>query len=103
MTLDPVEGFIYYFEPVKPVAEWGDEEQAVAERHYDHLKAATDAGKVLMAGRTLDHGGPAFVVFEAADEQEARAFMESDPFVSSGQVRPHLHPFRAALIRTPPE
>jgi uncharacterized protein YciI len=102
MTLDPVEGFIYYFEPARPVAEWGDKEHAVAEQHFAHLKAATDAGKVLMAGRTLDQGGPAFVVFEAVDEAEAKAFMESDPFVSSGQVRPHLHPFRAALMRTPP-
>lgn len=101
MTLEPVEGFIYYFEPNKPLEEWGSEEESTAERHYSYLRAATDDGQVLLAGRTLDMGGPAFVVFEARSEEEARAFMENDPFISSGMMRPHLHPFRAALIRWP--
>jgi uncharacterized protein YciI len=99
MTLPPVEGFMYYFMPTKPLEIWTPDDEATAERHYAYLKAATDEGQVLLAGRSLDGEGPAFVVFDAASEEEARGFMEGDPFVSSGLMQASLHPFRAALIR----
>lgn len=54
-----------------------------------------------MAGRSQDGIGPAIVVFEASDEETARAFMEADPFVSSGLFAASLHPYRVALMRRP--
>ena len=39
------------------------------------------------------------MVFEAADEEAATAFMEEDPFVASGMFGASLHPYRAALMR----
>lgn len=55
---------------------------------------------MILAGRSLDGVGPAVVIFEAASEEEARRFMESDPFVAGGLMRATLHPFRAALVRS---
>ena len=56
---------------------------------------------LVMAGRSQDGIGPAIVVFEASDEETARAFMEADPFVSSGLFAASLHPYRVALMRRP--
>jgi uncharacterized protein YciI len=99
MTLPPVEGFVYHFMPTKPLETWTPDDEATAERHYAYLKKATDEGQVLLAGRSLDSEGPAFVIFEAGSDEEARRFMESDPFVAGGLMQASLHPFRAALIR----
>ena len=56
-------------------------------------------GIVLLAGRSLDGKGPAIVILDAETEDEARRFMQNDPFVTRGLMRATLHPFRAALIR----
>lgn len=97
--------FIYQFGPgdrpelaTTPEA-WTESDEAVASAHFQHLSAATEAGTVILAGRSPDGIGPAIVIFEAEDEDEARAFMESDPFVSSGLFTAELHPYRVALMR----
>jgi len=38
------------------------------------------------------------VIFRAESEDDARRFMEGDPFVAEGLFRASLHPFRAALV-----
>ena len=97
--------YIYQFQPVR--AEFvtdpdsnTPEELATIERHYAYLKAATERGQVLLAGRSLDAQGPALVILEAESADAARGFMESDPFVAEGVMRASLHPFRAALVRS---
>lgn len=96
--------FIYVFDPVRPELvtdpdAWTEEDIRIGEAHFAHLKRATEEGIVLLAGRSTDGIGPSFVIFEAASEEEARRFMESDPFISGGLMRATLHPFRAALVR----
>jgi uncharacterized protein YciI len=96
--------YIYVFDPVRPEMvtdpdAWTKEDLQIAERHFAYLKGATEAGTVLLAGRSLDGQGPAVVIFEADSEEDAQSFMESDPFVSGGLMRANLHPFRAALVR----
>jgi uncharacterized protein YciI len=96
--------FIYLFEAVRPELvtdpdAWSDEESRFAEKHFAYLQAATQAGTVLLAGRSPDGIGPAIVILEASSEEVARRFMENDPFVASGLMRARLHPFRAALVR----
>ena len=44
-------------------------------------------------------GAAALVIIEADSEEEARTFMENDPFVANGLMRARLHPYRAALVR----
>ena len=53
---------------------------------------------MILAGRSQDGIGPAIVIFRAESENDARRFMEEDPFVSSGLFRASLHPFCAALV-----
>lgn len=104
MTDSSTGQFIYVFNPVRremltdPDA-WSENDIRIAEAHFQYLEKATEAGTVLLAGRSLDGDGPALVILEAASETEARRFMEQDPFVAGGLMRATLHPFRAALVR----
>jgi uncharacterized protein YciI len=96
--------YLYQFDPVRPELvtnpdAWTEEDDRIAEAHFAYLKKATEDGIVLLAGRSLDGVGPAIVILEAGSEDEARRFMENDPFVSGGLMRARLHPFRAALVR----
>ena len=97
--------FIYQFLPgdrpdlaTNPDA-WTDQDNKTASAHFAYLEAATDVGKVVLAGRAQDGVGPAIVVIEVSDTTEAAEFMEADPFVSSGMFRAQVHPFRVALSR----
>jgi uncharacterized protein YciI len=98
--------FIYAFDPIRPELvtdpdAWTEEDLRIGKEHFAYLKQATEEGIVLLAGRAQDGIGPAIVVFEADSEEEARRFMENDPFVAGGLMRASLHPFRAALMRKP--
>jgi len=98
--------FIYVFDPVRPEMisdpdSWTERDTRIAQEHFSYLKAATEAGTVLLAGRALDGQGPAVVIIEVEDQDEAQRFMGNDPFVSRGLMRASLHPFRAALVRKP--
>jgi uncharacterized protein YciI len=104
MSEHKLQQFIYVFDPVRPAMvtdpdAWTEEDTRIAERHFAYLKRATEEGTVILAGRSLDGVGPAIVIFEAASEDEARRFMENDPFVAEGLMRATLHPYRAALVR----
>lgn len=96
--------FIYIFDPVRPELitdpdAWTEEDIRISHEHFAYLKQATEDGIVILAGRSLDGEGPAIVVLEASSEEEARRFMENDPFVAGRLMRARLHPFRAALVR----
>jgi uncharacterized protein YciI len=96
--------FLYQFQPVRPELvtnpdAWTEEDNRIGEAHFAYLKQATEAGIVLLAGRSLDGVGPAIVILEAESEATARDFMEKDPFVAGNLMRASLHPFRAALVR----
>ena len=103
---EPSKGqFIYVFEPVRPELvtnpdAWTEEDIRIASEHFAYLQKATRDSVVLLAGRSLDGEGPAVVIFEADSEDQARSFMEADPFVAGGLMRASLHPFRAALVRS---
>jgi uncharacterized protein YciI len=83
---------------------WTDADKATGSQHFAHLTAATKAGQVILAGRTMEPGARTFglVIFEAADETVARAFMNSDPAVVNQIMTAELHPYQVALQRKPP-
>ena len=97
--------FLYRFTPGdrpelgESLDAWTEADQEVGERHFAHLKQGAADGIVILAGRSQDWVGPAIVIIEADSESEARAFMESDPFVAEGLFGADLHPFRIALER----
>jgi uncharacterized protein YciI len=97
--------YVYVFDPIRPELvtdpdAWTVDDERIGKRHAMYLKQAAEAGTVLLAGRSLDGIGPAVVILEADSEIEARKFMEADPFVAEGLMRAHLHPFRAAFVRS---
>ena len=103
----PKQQFIYVFEAVRPEMvtdpeAWTEADNQIAENHFAYLKHATEAGTVILAGRSLDGVGPAIVIIETEDQVAAQIFMENDPFVKGGLMRARLHPYRAALVRKNP-
>lgn len=83
---------------------WTDVDKAAVERHFNRFKEAVKSGQLIIAGRTLETGDKAFgiAVFEAADENAARAFMNADPAVTAGIMTAELHSFGVALERKNP-
>ena len=78
------------------------EEQASVRRHFRRLVDMLEAGTLVLAGPCTDGVGPGIVVFEAADEDEARRVMEEDPAVVDGVMTATLHPYRVSLLRGRP-
>jgi uncharacterized protein YciI len=80
------------------------EAQAAIGRHFQRLQAATQTGKVLLAGRTDESNEKTLglVVFEAADAAEAERFMAEDPAVVAGVMLHEVRPYQVALMRTTP-
>jgi len=73
------------------------EEEAVMDEHYAYLKAAAGNGQIILAGPCLDQTF-GLVVFRAADEASAQAFMFNDPSVKKNIMAAELHPMRVSLI-----
>ena len=69
-----------------------------------HPRAAGElrggVGALILAGPTLGQINTGICVFEAPDEDAARAYMESDPTIASGIARGELRGFRAAYLRS---
>jgi uncharacterized protein YciI len=80
------------------VEDMSPREAEIMERHFEYLKSLLKAGKLILAGPSLD---PPFgiIVLEAESEDEARRLIEADPSVAAGVQTPELHPFRASLLR----
>ncbi|HEY3316397.1 MAG TPA: YciI family protein [Bacillota bacterium] len=93
--------WIYVLRPVRaglaitPTAE----EDAAVERHFARLQSLLAAGRLIVAGRTLEDSPFGIVIFEAGTEAEARSIMETDPAVQEGVMTAVLHPYRVALRR----
>jgi hypothetical protein len=80
---------------------WTDADKATVTAHFQRLKVATDAGQVILAGRTPEPGDKTMglVVFTAEDEAAARTFMNDDPCIAAGVMVGELRPFGLALLR----
>ena len=83
---------------------WTKEDNAVLERHFARFQEATKSGQLILAGRTSEPGDKTFgiAIFEAADDDAARKFMQEDPAVVGGLMTAKLHPFAVALQRRNP-
>lgn len=75
-----------------------EEERSIA-MHFEYLKALTESGTVILAGRTLNTDESSFgiVVYRAENDAAARTIMEGDPAVAAGVFRARLFPYRVAL------
>jgi uncharacterized protein len=94
--------WIYRIVPTRPdmVADPTDEEAAVIAEHFGYLQALKSAGILILAGRTQEESGAwGITIFEAPDEESARAVMQTDPAVSGGVMRAELYPYAVAVAR----
>jgi uncharacterized protein len=100
--------FLYKIQPVRPEmlmeGPTPDEEEAVS-AHLNYLQGLTEAGVVLLAGRTLNSDYACFgiVIFTAGSEEDARQIMVGDPAVKQRVMRAELYPFRISLLGTLPK
>jgi uncharacterized protein YciI len=80
---------------------WTDKDNAAVGAHFSRLAKATEAGQVVLAGRSSEPLDKTFgiVIFEADNEEAARAFMNADPAVEAGVMTATLHPYSIALQR----
>ena len=80
---------------------WTNEDRAVLKRHFVRFQEAVKSGQLILAGRTSEPGDKTFgiAIFEAADEEAAKKFMQEDPAVAGGLMTAELHPFAVALER----
>lgn len=95
--------YIYHLTVARPAMLTDDpteDEKHLVSEHFAYLQRATEAGIVILAGRTAgdDPGTFGIVVFLAPDEDAAREFMAADPGVSGGVMTAKLWPFRVALM-----
>lgn len=94
--------FIYRIRPTR-VAMLSDgptgREAEIIGQHFAYLKRLTEAGQVLMAGRTLTTDERTFgvVVFSADSDSLAQQLVDDDPAVRHGVMQAELLPFRVAL------
>jgi uncharacterized protein len=98
--------YVYMMTPLDPSKAasqdgWTPEDHKTFELHWANLERANEAGTLILAGRGQDPDGtgPAFVIFEADSDEEARRFFESEPFLQRGFATATLHPFSVALSR----
>lgn len=82
-------------------ADWTEADNRAVGDHFVRLQKATEAGQVILAGRTdepLDHSF-GIVIFEAADDSTAAEFARTDPAVVAGAMTVEVHPFALALMK----
>jgi uncharacterized protein YciI len=94
--------WVYRIVPTRPemVTDATDDEVAVIAAHFQYLLALKERGDLILAGRTQEAVGTwGVTIFEAPDEDAARAIMEGDPAVAAGVMAATLHPYAVAVAR----
>ena len=83
---------------------WTKNDNHLVEQHFLRLQTDTLAGKVILAGRTLNEDPSSFglVIFEAESEVAAHEYMITDPAVQEGVMTATLFPYSVALLKKNP-
>lgn len=94
--------WLYRIVPTRPamVREATDDEAAVVAAHFQYLLDLEARGNLILAGRTQEGAGTfGLVIFDAVDDEAARAIMDADPAVAGGVMAATLHPYAVAVAR----
>jgi uncharacterized protein YciI len=104
LTLGRVAEWIYFIHPPRRdfAVTMTDVEKRVWAEHAARLERLLAEGTLILAGPTLGPVNTGIAVFEAEDEQAARAIMDGDPISASGLAHLELRPFRASFLRGRP-
>jgi uncharacterized protein YciI len=95
--------FVYKLIPPRPTfdADMNDEEAATMGRHAEYWQALLADGHVVVYGPVSEPSGTwGLAVFEAEDEEKARAIGAGDPAVQSGMCTFDVFPMAAAIVRS---
>jgi uncharacterized protein YciI len=76
-----------------------EEEMALAAAHLEYLRELNRRGVLILAGRTQEEDTFGIAIFEAADEESARALTAADPAIAGGLFMATVHPYRVAVAR----
>ncbi|GAB5519025.1 MAG: hypothetical protein RhofKO_12760 [Rhodothermales bacterium] len=98
--------FVYVLQVIsrlQTVENWTEADNAIVQEHFQRLAGLTEAGTVLLAGRTLGMSDDDFglVILQAPDEATATTLMNEDPAVRDGIMTAKLFPYRIALMKAP--
>lgn len=96
-----VPSWVYFLHPPREnfAATMSDLEADVFSDHFVHLSQLMADGVLVLAGPTLGSTNTGICVFDAPDEDAARAVMEADPAVAQGVVTGELREMRVSLLR----
>ncbi len=94
--------YLYRIKPTRPemLTEGpGPEESALVSAHFEYLQRLTEAGVVILAGRTQNDDPTSFgvVIYRAESEEAAHRILDEDPAVAGGVFAGELFPFKVAL------
>lgn len=98
----PMTDYLYTIKPTRVEMLTGSptpDEERIVVAHYHYLKALTEQGVVILAGRTLNTDASSFgiVIFRADSEEAAREIVANDPAVKGGVMHAELFPYRVAF------
>ncbi len=93
--------WIYFIHPPREdfAATMTPEEDAAWAVHFERFKGMLDEGSLILVGPTLGRVNTGVAIFEAPDEDAARAIMNDDPAIKGGFATGELRPFRVSLLR----
>ncbi len=93
--------WIYFLHPPRDnfAATMTAEEQAAFAEHARWLAKLLEDGVLILAGPTLGPVNTGIGVFEAPDEETARAIIAEDPVTRGGFARPELRPYQLGFLR----
>jgi uncharacterized protein YciI len=63
-----------------------DRRLSVRPEHREYVRDLFERGRIKLSGPFADDSG-AYILYEAADEADARALVNADPYVREGVVR----------------
>ena len=93
--------WVYFLHPPREdfAATMTQAEGGVFERHWERLQRLHADGVTHLVGPTLGRTNTGIAVFEAPDEEAARAVMDGDPVIAEGVCRGELREMRVSLLR----
>jgi uncharacterized protein YciI len=93
--------WIYFLHPPRDnfAATMTAEERAAFAEHARWLAKLLDDGVLILAGPTLGPVNTGIGIFEAPDEEAARAVIADDPVNRGGFARAELRPYQLGFLR----
>ncbi len=90
-----MDAWLYRLQEIVPDAPWKEETEKA---HYAYMGELLADGRLILSG-SIPEPLTGTIIFESADEDQAREVMMRDPLVTAGVMRPTLHGFYVGCLR----